>query len=131
MLLVIDTDAYRIEAALELAAVFPAALPAAEIARRRGVPRQFLARLLSGMVSTGVVATSRGPNGGARLSRPPREVALSELLRPEPAPSVGGSAVRWLAGALAAAERDTLESLTLGTLLDREREQNTPGDWAI
>ncbi len=39
--------AYRLEALLELAHAHPAPVRVAELARRRGIPRPFLARLLT------------------------------------------------------------------------------------
>ena len=41
------TDVYRIEALLEIAAAYPEALTAAEVARRRRIPAPFLGRLLA------------------------------------------------------------------------------------
>ena len=126
-----ETDVYRLEAVLALAAAFPGTRRAAEIARQRGVPEPFLSRLLSGLARSGVVVTTRGPNGGARLARPPEQVPLVDLLPSEAPRSSGSPAVQWLAAELAAASARTLEPLSVATLLAKEREQDAPGSWEV
>ncbi len=101
-------------------------LTAGEIARRRRIPEKFLARLLSGLARSGVVLTARGPNGGARLARPPVQVSLIEVL-PTAGPALkGGVAAIWLAQRLDAAEKGTLAGLTLAALLEIERAASQP-----
>ena len=117
-----ETDAYRLDALLELAASFPAPLTAAEIARRRGVPARFLARLLGELARAGLVATARGPRGGVRLAVPPEALRVATLVRPEALPEAGGAAVGWLARRLGGARADALEPLTLADLARVEHE---------
>jgi Rrf2 family protein len=117
-----DSDLYRLEAVLALAAAFPATITAGEIARRRGVPEKFLARLLSGLARSGVVTTTRGPNGGARLARPPEQVRVTEVLPAPEARRKGSPAAVWLAGQLQEAVRRTVAPLSLATLLRVERQ---------
>jgi DNA-binding IscR family transcriptional regulator len=125
------SDAYRIEALIELAAAFPEPLTASEIARRRHIPAPFLGRLLAGVARDGVVATSRGPRGGVRLSRPPEDTTLATVL-PETAPAaVGSPAIAWLSDRLAAARRAVLDRTTLSGLLAVERERRAETDWQI
>jgi Rrf2 family protein len=116
-----DTDAYRLQALIELAASFPKPLTAAEIARRRRVPGRFLARLLGELAREGLVATTRGPRGGVRLATAPATVPVARVVRPEPFPETGGSAVTWLARQLAGARDAALDRLTLADLLQVER----------
>ncbi len=132
MLLVMnETDAYRLEALLELAASFPEPRTAAQIARRRKVPERFLARLLGELAREGLVTTSRGPRGGVKLPARPETVPLASLVRPEAQPETGGTAVRWLAKHLAETRAGALERLTLADLTQLERSTNTAVDFDI
>ncbi len=125
------TDAYRLEALIELAAAFPEPLTAPEIARRRRIPAPFLGRLLAGAARDGVVATSRGSRGGVRLARPPEDTRLAAVL-PEPATAIVRSpALVWLADRLATARHAVLDRTTLAGLLAVERERRAETDWQI
>jgi hypothetical protein len=124
------TESYQVEALLELAGAFPEALTASEIARRRGVPAPFLGRLLARAARVGVVATARGPRGGFRLQRRPKETRLAELLGDAPTAPSGSPAVVWLADRLAGARHTVLEETTLAGLLAVERERSET-DWQI
>jgi len=125
------TDAYRLEALIEIAGAHPAPLTAAEVARRRRIPAPFLGRLLAAMARAGVLATARGPRGGVRLARAPHLVALAEVASASPAPRAGGAAVRWLDAALVAARREVLERVTVADLVALERRSATREDWTI
>ncbi len=131
ILVVNDTDTYRLQALLELAASFPEPLTAAEIARRRGVPGRFLARLLGDLAREGLVTTTRGPRGGVRLAAGPETVSMASLVRPEPLPEAGGTAVNWLARRLAGARAGALQRLTLADLLRVERDARAAIDFNI
>ncbi len=121
-----DTDAYRLEAVLALASAFPGSLRTGDIARQRGVPPKFLARLLAELARRGVVVTARGPRGGARLARRPDEVKVGEVLLAATAYGKGGTATRWLAARLQEAERRTLAPLSVARLLGVERQGSEP-----
>ena len=125
------TDAYRLEALLELAAAYPASLTVREVARRREIPPKFLARLLGELAREELVVTARGPHGGGRLAAPPEAIRLVQLLRPEPPPETGGAAVRWLAARLAEVQQELLASLKLASLVNVEREQGTTPSFEI
>lgn len=114
-------DRYRIDALVELAAVFPAALTVAAIARRRGIPEAFLARLLGALRRSGLVAAVRGPGGGVRLARPPQGIALADVLPAAAAAAGGGGAAAWLAERLLAERRRVLAALTIADLQNVER----------
>jgi Rrf2 family protein len=131
MLVMNDTEVYRLQALIELAAGFPGPLTAAEIARRRSVPGRFLARLLGELAREGLVATSRGPRGGVRLAADPKTVRVASLVRSEAAPDGGGAAVKWLARRLAGAREGALERLTLADLLEVERSAKAAVDFDI
>ena len=126
-----SSDVYRLEALLQLADAYPASLTVAEVARRRGIPTKFLARLLGELAREQLVATTRGPRGGVRLAVPPEEIALRQLLRPEGLPEAGGPAVRWLARRLAEKHGDALAPLKLADLAKVEREQDATPSYEI
>jgi len=123
--------AYRIEALLELAHAHPAPVRVAELARRRRIPRPFLARLLTELAHAGVVVTVRGPAGGVSLARPPAQVSLKEIVTPEPAPAFGGAAVQHVATLLGQAREQALASLTLAALAEEERRATGVADFEI
>jgi DNA-binding IscR family transcriptional regulator len=126
-----ETDAYRLEALLELAAAYPASLTVKEVARRREIPATFLARLLGELAREELVITTRGPHGGVRLAAQPEAIGLARLFLPEPPPETGGAAVRWLARRLADAEMRVLSPLKLATLMNVEREHDATPSFEI
>jgi len=57
----------------------PASL--AEIAAEEDLPRAYLEQLAFVLRDAGLVASTRGAHGGYALARPPRDIAMSEILR--------------------------------------------------
>ena len=51
-----------------------------QIAHARGIPEQFLRKVLSLLVSARVLLSIKGPNGGYRLARPAGDITLLEVL---------------------------------------------------
>ncbi len=103
---------------------------AAEVAERLGVSRRGLEPVLQALSRAGLLESLRGPRGGYRLARRPRDIALREVIAavaedPHEAPEVS------LAGRLQAAVvaplwqeldallRDRLAALCLDDLLRR------------
>ncbi len=123
--------AYRLEALLELAHAHPAPVRVAELARRRRIPRPFLARLLTELAHAGVVVTERGPAGGVSLARSPAQLSLAEIVSSEPVPAFGSAAVRHLAALLARAREQALATLTLAALAEEERRTTGAADFEI
>lgn len=126
-----ETEAYRLEALIELAEAFPDAMTAREVARRRHVPARFLSRLVGELAREDLVLTTRGPHGGVRLAAPPGEIGLGRLVRETAPPTAGGAGVRWLAARLAEAQARTLENLSLAALVAAEREAIAAADFSI
>ena len=52
-----------------------------DIAERQRIPARFLEQILLDLKRAGFVESKRGPNGGFRLTRPSRDIALGEVLR--------------------------------------------------
>jgi Rrf2 family transcriptional regulator, cysteine metabolism repressor len=57
----------------------PASL--AEIAAAEDLPRAYLEQLVMSLRDAGLVTSTRGARGGYELSRPPREIGMTDVLR--------------------------------------------------
>ncbi|WPB86323.1 RrF2 family transcriptional regulator [Sediminicoccus rosea] len=100
---------------------------AADIAERLGAARRGIEPLLQSLVRAGLLDSLRGPRGGYRMARAPREVPLIEIIaavtEDEPAPEPPGklaalvTAPLWHELESATAKR--LKALTLEDLLKR------------
>lgn len=128
-----QTDSYRLQTLVELAWVYPAALPVPEIARRRRLPAAYLARLVPAMVRDGLVHTKRGAGGGVRLAAAPHEVRLGDVLgateggaRDATPPPVGQ-----LEATVNEAAAAALEGLTLADLRRWDADRAPPADYVI
>lgn len=56
-------------------------LPLREIARRQGISEKYLESIVKAMVKSGILTGLRGKGGGYRLSRPPEQITVSEVLQ--------------------------------------------------
>ncbi len=104
------------------------AVSAADIAERLGLARRGMEPLLQALSRAGLLLSVRGPRGGYRLGRSPRDVSLAEILaaaheeqeKPEEASGALTSAVvapLWAEMEAMLAER--LTAITLDDLLRR------------
>ena len=73
---------YACLAALELAQAYELREPVqtARIAGEHGIPARFLVQILLQLKRAGLVTSTRGAAGGYRLSRPPEEISLLDIL---------------------------------------------------
>jgi Rrf2 family protein len=72
---------YGLRAMLHLASVpASAVVPFREIARKMGVPEDFLAKILKTLVDEGLVRSARGPHGGYALARPSSQINFLEII---------------------------------------------------
>lgn len=100
---------------------------AAEIAERLGAARRGIEPLLQSMVRAGLLDSLRGPRGGYRMARAPREVPLAEIIaavteeEPDAAPpgKLASVVTAPLWRELEAATAERLAALTLEDLLKR------------
>ena len=53
---------------------------ARDIAEARGVPERYLMKVLTPLVSAGMLRSLKGPNGGFRLGRPSSQITLLEVV---------------------------------------------------
>jgi Rrf2 family protein len=73
---------YACLALLELAAHHGRRLvKTTDIARRQGIPREYLAQILNALKAAGYVAAVRGARGGYRLARAPAAISVAEIVR--------------------------------------------------
>jgi Rrf2 family protein len=72
---------YAVAAVLDLALNAPGGgCRAVEIARRTGVPENFLDAVLLELRKAGVIASKRGPDGGHRLAQDPSRLTVASIL---------------------------------------------------
>jgi Rrf2 family transcriptional regulator, cysteine metabolism repressor len=93
-------------------------VPIGELARRRGVPVQFLEQLFAVLRRAGVLASQRGVKGGYRFARDPATVSVLEVVELLDGP-LGRDAQGVFADA-AAAVREVLERTTIADVVERE-----------
>ncbi len=104
----------------------------ARIARRQGIPARYLEQLFSRLRRKGIVAAERGPRGGYRLSRHPKEIPVAAVFRcledskslqdsKPPVSSTDPAADIWKQ--VEQAVQTTLEAATLETLVAQAREK--------
>ncbi|HOF88108.1 MAG TPA: Rrf2 family transcriptional regulator, partial [Armatimonadota bacterium] len=75
-----ETD-YAIRAMLYLAHhAGDGAISAATVAEAMDIPYRFLRRILSRLVGTNLLVSTRGKQGGLRLARDPEEVSLLDVV---------------------------------------------------
>lgn len=78
-----QTAEYALRAVLHLAEhSADEVVGAAEIANRLDVPERYLARVLNALARSGVMTSSRGPQGGFRLAIHPSELRLATVVAP-------------------------------------------------
>jgi Rrf2 family protein len=62
-------------------------------AEARGIPERFLLKVLQPLVAAGVLRSIKGPNGGYRLARPPKQITLLEIVEAVDGPIRGDAPV--------------------------------------
>ena len=93
-------------------------VPIAELARRRGIPVQFLEQLFATLRRAGVLRSQRGVKGGYSFARSPGEITVLELVELLDGP-VGADAAGVFADAAAAA-RGVLAQSTVAAVAEAE-----------
>ena len=56
------------------------AVPADRVAQALGAPANYLGKTLNTLARRGLLASARGPAGGFRLAREPRDIALADVV---------------------------------------------------
>lgn len=118
------------------------ALPASEIATVLGVPRNYLSKTLQRLVKRGVLRSVRGPGGGFVLARDASKLPISAVVSEFGEVETGGQCVlgdegcdaqhpcaahaRWQQWSQDMSR--LLEDTTVGELVGRDRERESPGE---
>jgi Rrf2 family protein len=122
---------YGCLAMLQLAHDYASGEPvqAPRIAERHGIPATFLVQILHDLKRAGLANSTRGAAGGYRLSRPPGEITLADVVdvfETSDEPAACAAADSPLAPALlevccdlARTRREQLQSVTLADLAER------------
>ena len=107
------------------------------IARRQQISLQYLDRLISPLVTHGIIRSVRGAKGGVKLARPPEQIKLSEVIQllegsTAPVECINNPGIcersescvtRDLWEKIKNAMDEVLESTTLQDLVERHREK--------
>jgi Rrf2 family transcriptional regulator, cysteine metabolism repressor len=119
MLTITTKSPYAVLALAELARSSSSEpVPIGELARRRGVPVQFLEQLFAVLRRAGVVSSQRGVKGGYRFARAPSDVSVLEVVELLEGP-LGRDAEGIFADAADAA-RKVLGETSIADVLERE-----------
>jgi Rrf2 family protein len=122
---------YGLRAIVQLARLDPTAfVQSKDLAREEGLPNKFLEAILLALRRGGFLESKVGSGGGYRLSRPPREIGVGELIRrlegrltikeiiPAGDLSPGEIAVHLLNEKLTTATDQVLDAMTLEQIMD-------------
>ena len=72
---------YGVRAVVDLAQRYgQGPIQSAEIAGRQGIPEPYLDQLLSALRKGGIIKSTRGPQGGHMLARPPEEITMADVV---------------------------------------------------
>ena len=118
MMSITTKSPYALQALTELARCGEGPVPIGELARRRGIPVQFLEQLFATLRRAGVLKSQRGVKGGYTFARQPGEITVLEIVELLDGP-VGRDSEGIFADAAGAA-RDVLGKVTIAELVERE-----------
>ncbi|HEX9022034.1 MAG TPA: Rrf2 family transcriptional regulator [Nitrospirota bacterium] len=79
MLITKETD-YAVRCILYLAQADAQIANVTEVSRKMHIPKTFLAKIFQRLARAGLVESSRGMNGGFRLSKPPSVISLLDIM---------------------------------------------------
>ena len=133
---------YGVRALVELAHHYgQGPVQSAEIASRQEVPEPYLDQLLTTLRRAGFIRSVRGPQGGHALIPKPAELRLSDVMvalegslapiacvdDPDACTRTGGCIQREVWERVRDATQEILESVSIGDLAQKEREQEHNG----
>jgi Rrf2 family cysteine metabolism transcriptional repressor len=96
-------------------------VPIGELAKRRGVPVQFLEQLFAVLRRAGVLKSQRGVKGGYSFAREPSTITVLEIVELLDGPLGAGS--EGIFAEAAAAARKVLSETTLADVVERDRRE--------
>ncbi len=119
MLSITTKSPYALQALAELGRVGGAGpVPIGELARRRGIPVQFLEQLFAVLRRAGILRSQRGVKGGYSFAREPAQITVLELV--ELLDGTFGAGSEGVFADAAAAARTVLEQTTVADVIERE-----------
>lgn len=112
-------------------------IPLKDIARRQGIPVQYLEQLVSPLIKGGIVRSIRGAGGGVTLARPPDQIRISQVIEtlegsvapvkcvddPRACSRSDFCVIRDVWEQVKKATKDVLESTTMQDLVERHKEK--------
>lgn len=119
MLSITTKSPYALQALCELGQAGAGPVPIGELAKRRGIPTQFLEQLFATLRRAGLLRSQRGVKGGYSFAREPAAITVLEVVELLDGP-LGRDAEGVFADAAQAA-REVLESTSIQDVIDRER----------
>ena len=110
------------------------------IALRQNIPLHYLEHIISPLIGAGIIRSARGVRGGVQLSKPPREIKLSEVIQllegsiapvecvnnPESCPRSDRCATRDVWSDMKKAVDEVLKSTTIQDLVERQKSKEQP-----
>ena len=111
-----------------------------DIALRQNIPLHYLEHIISPLIGAGIIRSTRGVRGGVQLSKPPREIKLSEVIQllegsiapvecindPESCSRSDCCAARDVWSDMKKAVDEVLESTTIQDLVERQKSKEQP-----
>jgi Rrf2 family protein len=109
-------------------------VPSHELAREGGMPELFLLKALLALVRSRLLVSLKGPHGGYRLAKPPKEISLLEIIEAVDGPLRGEAPaveqdgpgrldrrLQSVCDAAAGAVRENLRGVTVAGLARKKR----------
>lgn len=119
MISITTKSPYALQALAELGRLGAAGpVPIGELARRRGIPVQFLEQLFAVLRRAGLLRSQRGVKGGYGFARDPSEITLLELV--ELLDGTFGAGAEGVFAEAADAARKVLAETTVAAVIERE-----------
>ncbi|WP_298328769.1 Rrf2 family transcriptional regulator [Haloactinopolyspora sp.] len=72
---------YAVRAVVQLASIQPATATRHQLAEAQDIPGKFLETILGDLRRAGLLEAQRGAAGGYRLTRPPEQILLADIVR--------------------------------------------------
>jgi Rrf2 family transcriptional regulator, cysteine metabolism repressor len=125
MISITTKSPYALRALVELYRCGEGPVPISELARRGGIPVQFLEQLFATLRRAGILRSQRGVKGGYSFARAPNEVTVLDIVELLDGP-VGHAATGVFAQAAAAAAAVLAESTIADVAEDEIRAAGAP-----
>ncbi len=119
MISITTKSPYAVQALAELGRAGDGPVAIGELAKRRGIPVQFLEQLFATLRRSGVLNSQRGVKGGYSFARDPATITVLEVVELLDGPL--GRDSEGVFGEAAAAARAVLEKTSIADVVERER----------